>query len=110
MTGVADKSAKRLLLNLSREWNPACEECGIRNESVSTELYTISAKKNGYTLKRTRWGRICQLCRDKIRFGDDPVLRFTGIDLARGPDLQVGYVYAPYIPESLLGAGGWVRQ
>ena len=99
------RGMKRLLLSLSREWNPACDECGIRNESVSTELYTIVTKKNGYTFKRKRWGRICQLCRDHFRFGPDPVLKFGGMDLARGPDLSVGYVYAPYIPQDLFGPG-----
>jgi len=103
---VTDQPDKRLLLSLQRQWNPACDECGIRNESVSTELYTIVIKKNGYTLKRKRWGRTCQLCRDKIRFGNDPVLKFIGMDLAVGAGMTAGYVYAPYIPEAFLRPGG----
>lgn len=105
MTAV-DPHVKRLLLSLLTNWNPACDECGLRHASVKGELYTISTKKNGYTLKRKRWGRICQFCCDKAQWDAGLVPRFIGMDLAKGPELTVGYVYAPYVPEGLLGAGG----
>lgn len=101
---VVDPHVKRLLLSLMADWNPACDECGKRHASVRAELYVVTTKKKGYTLKWTRHGCICTFCRDKFRFGDCQFI-FMGIDPARGPDLSVGYVYAPYIPQALLGPG-----
>jgi len=94
-----DWSFKRILLGLSPTWNPQCEECGLRHEHVRSEWYTITTKKDGYTLKRTRWGRICRYCLVRSRYDSD-VIRFAGVDCALGQVFDESFVYAPYIPEA----------
>ena len=112
MTAVADKPVKRLLLSLPRVlWVPRCDECGAEvGHDVRSKSYVRVTQKKGYKLKEHKHGRLCRSCDIDVELGDFKLFEHIGIDLAAGPDLMAGYVYAPYIPEGLLGAGRRKQQ